>query len=1308
VAPDSPFPRTATRTKTALLLAVVAALAAVLAAGVQPLVRGGRTADARWTRISGDVSKRMNAAFAATGDVAGALARRGDVARALSQSTEGPPELFRIVEDVPERGDALSITIFDTSGGARAWHGRPSELSGVATVSPSGTAASASALGFRVVRFEPILVPSPEAPDARRVGTVVVEQVISERREGGLVSDAFRVETPFGAATLRPLPSAAARADEALSFIIRSPDGEALVIASSTRERLEREIAADTAKASGALLAVLAVLLVLATGPLLDRVARARDWRRVAAYASGAVALWLLARGLLWVALPAWKLNWAPSSVNGAVVLFLRSPVDLLLSAMLCLAIGGILASLAGRSRVAFRRGRRWPRRSTLAFASLQFVAAGAATAVLLVADRLLSRSVPLTGIEALNLSVNAWAGERWLSLLGLLLVETAAIWIATSLLVFALAGWRVPRRSVGMLVPVSIWLAAAAVLTWWSRPSAAAPSASFYLALVLALGAGVFTPRVTTRFRRGGASARLLSAALALLIPALIAYPALLGASEQAMRSIIETRYSRQTVSHRQDLQNLLQTTLKQVDAMPGLRDMLRSDPRGASTERAFAVWSQTPLAEARLTSSLELYAADGTLVSRFALNFPEYEATAQITRSERCEWQVVGEARPFGAEERAALHAERAVCSTGPAGRVTDGSIVVHVMLDYNALPFISPESPYREVFRADAPASETTSRRPIALVIYGWSLLPVYTSGVQVWPIGDEVFARIYASRAGFWTDVFSRNQRWHVYFVNDRAGIYALGYPALEPFDHLVHLAELLTLAAVAYVVGLAALAVFARVARSRVVTGRALLRDVRASFYRKLLIAFVAASVIPVLALALVIRTYFATRLRADVNAEAARTATVAQHALEELAALLRLAGLSAPPINDDLMVEVSQMIGRDVNVFEGATLLATSQRDLFASGLLPTRTPEEVYRQIVLQRQPTYVTEDEVGSLRYLVAAAPVGATGRDAIVTVPLASRQAEIEREIDELDRGLLLVVLLCIAVGAAIGLPTAERIADPVRRLTRASRRIAGGDFDTRVAIRSIDELRRLVDAFNQMAAELKTQRQQLERTHRLEAWAEMARQVAHDIKNPLTPIQLSAEHLRRVHADKGGPLSPILDSCVDSILTQVHLLRQIAGEFSAFASSPTARPAPLNVPALVDEVVGPYRTGLEGRIQITVEAPPALPDAMADRALIFRALTNIIENALHAMPGQGELTIVASEEPGQVAIAVTDSGVGMDEEALARVFEPYFSTKATGTGLGLTIASRNVELNGGTVSVTSRKGEGTTVTIRLPRA
>ena len=114
-----------------------------------------------------------------------------------------------------------------------------------------------------------------------------------------------------------------------------------------------------------------------------------------------------------------------------------------------------------------------------------------------------------------------------------------------------------------------------------------------------------------------------------------------------------------------------------------------------------------------------------------------------------------------------------------------------------------------------------------------------------------------------------------------------------------------------------------------------------------------------------------------------------------------------------------------------------------------------------------------------------------------------------------------------------------------------------------------VRTADELQRLVEAFNTMAVELERQRAQLEHTNRLEAWAEMARQVAHDIKNPLTPIQLSAEHLRRVHHDRGEPLSPVLERCVDTILSQVRLLRRISSEFSSFASTPVVRREPTDL-------------------------------------------------------------------------------------------------------------------------------------------
>ena len=148
------------------------------------------------------------------------------------------------------------------------------------------------------------------------------------------------------------------------------------------------------------------------------------------------------------------------------------------------------------------------------------------------------------------------------------------------------------------------------------------------------------------------------------------------------------------------------------------------------------------------------------------------------------------------------------------------------------------------------------------------------------------------------------------------------------------------------------------------------------------------------------------------------------------------------------------MVWVSRVIDEDVNVYAGPRLVATSQRDLFASGRLPTRTPAEVFRAIVLERQAGYVGAERIGEApAYMLAATPIRDGDARTVLTVPLALRQQEIEREIDNLDRRMLLATVLFILIAAGLGYSMAERIADPVNRLTRATGRIARGDLDAR---------------------------------------------------------------------------------------------------------------------------------------------------------------------------------------------------------------------------------------------------------------
>jgi two-component system nitrogen regulation sensor histidine kinase NtrY len=223
----------------------------------------------------------------------------------------------------------------------------------------------------------------------------------------------------------------------------------------------------------------------------------------------------------------------------------------------------------------------------------------------------------------------------------------------------------------------------------------------------------------------------------------------------------------------------------------------------------------------------------------------------------------------------------------------------------------------------------------------------------------------------------------------------------------------------------------------------------------------------------------------------------------------------------------------------------------------------------------------------------------------------------------------------------------------------------------------------------------------------RSNQLAAWAEMARAIAHEIKNPLTPIQLSTEHLRRLLRDRDALPDPDLEACLETVIKQVRTLYQIAGEFSAYAKLPALAPEPADPVAFLRATLGPYRAAKPQGVEIVERYEPTGSVAI-DGKVLARAVINLVENALHAMPDGGTLTISvrADEERGLARISVADTGTGLDPGVRKRLFEPYFSTKSSGTGLGLAIVRRAVEAHQGSIDVESERGRGTTFHIRLP--
>jgi two-component system, NtrC family, nitrogen regulation sensor histidine kinase NtrY len=228
-------------------------------------------------------------------------------------------------------------------------------------------------------------------------------------------------------------------------------------------------------------------------------------------------------------------------------------------------------------------------------------------------------------------------------------------------------------------------------------------------------------------------------------------------------------------------------------------------------------------------------------------------------------------------------------------------------------------------------------------------------------------------------------------------------------------------------------------------------------------------------------------------------------------------------------------------------------------------------------------------------------------------------------------------------------------------------------------------------------------------ELIRVQKLAAWRDVAQGIAHEIKNPLTPIQLSAQRLRRKFREHSRDFDAVFDDCTNTIITQVEGLKGLLEEFSTFARMPESNPTPTDLPALLEEVLQLYR-GAHREVEMTLSCDPAITKVNLDGEQMKRALINLVENAIEAMDGTGRVHIVASLDARhqRVGIEVRDSGVGIPPQLRDKLFLPYFTTKKGGSGLGLAIVNRIVADHSGRISVRDNLPHGSIFTLELPMA
>jgi len=850
------------------------------------------------------------------------------------------------------------------------------------------------------------------------------------------------------------------------------------------------------------------------------------------------------------------------------------------------------------------------------------------------------------------------------------------------------------------------------------------------------------------------------------------------------AARRFVADAYAPLVVGEAGQLRTMIEDTLKNELSRTDLSTILPDDYRHMNLDDlAYALWLRSDLSKWRVPAVITIRDEfTRSTISRFGVGLPQFEEKSSV---------VGREILQVGSMRRDLIHHDFELTAWGTT--IADGSVHVVNPADPGATSFadvyrdfceVEPD-PAAEIHRQSEPAvydrdgnaeSSVTVRLPQNPTWYLARMRP----GTGSWVSGVAESSAIYLRRT--------------------ENALYAFPLQTATLMEQIrraggVAIWALASVLLVALWWSLPALKLFLQS------IPRSLDFRARTSLYLTGVI------ILPLILFVLFVRAYLANRLEAEYLERGQTALNTAQRVIEDY-----LASQNAAPeqvLDDDILSWLARVIGHDLHLYRGESLVASSRRDLFAAHVESQRLPGDIYSSIVLGGQQLVRVTRSSGQAQFVEIYSPVNlARGRSYVLALPFIVQGRQIEAQVNDLATTIYMLLIFIALAAIAVAFRIARGVTQPVQGLVAGARAVARGEFDLDIRVPSDPDIGLLVTTFRDMARSIKRQQEDLRherdrlqtlleninaavvvldgqlrvaatnvaarnllglaenadpqplggpypslrefvashrlrraeseelelnvdgklrtyrvsivplpdsdeemliaedvteilRSNRLEAWGEMAQQVAHEIKNPLTPIQLAAEHLRAV-AGRGDPNLPaVVSSAVDNILRQVVTLRETSKEFSDYASLRQPQRKPLDLKRLLEDLATSYadRAGFRADIASTTPAQFA-----GDARLLRGAIANLIENAIQAAPS-GRIRLGSYGVDSKAVIQVEDNGPGVTPELLPRIFDPYFSTKSSGTGLGLAIARKAVEEHGGTISA-ENLDPGLRVSIELP--
>ncbi len=403
------------------------------------------------------------------------------------------------------------------------------------------------------------------------------------------------------------------------------------------------------------------------------------------------------------------------------------------------------------------------------------------------------------------------------------------------------------------------------------------------------------------------------------------------------------------------------------------------------------------------------------------------------------------------------------------------------------------------------------------------------------------------------------------------------------------------------------------------------------------------------------------------------------------------------------------LIKLSNVFFTDINFYnETGILIASSRPQIFEEGLVSKQMNPDAFTALVVEGGSAFIHNESIGTMHFSSAYLPLYNEQGSLLgyINLPYFSRQDELKREISTFLVTFLNIYILLLLFGVFVTILISNYITAPLSMLAGKMSRLRLGIVNEKITWYHDDEIGQLVSEYNRMIDELARSAEMLARSERESAWREMARQVAHEIKNPLTPMKLSAQHLQKAWSENAPDMGERLNRFTRTLIEQIDTLSAIASDFSSFAKMPVVVNERINLEELINFVLSMYKD----TSAITYDFQSAIqdPHLVADRALLIRIFTNLLNNAVQAIGekqgGRVDLRLFIEKEV--FVVTVTDNGSGISSERAAKIFQPDFTTKTGGMGLGLAIVKGIITSMKGEISFTSEEEIGTTFIIKIP--